>query len=99
MPKIVIYCTCAILICAVFPFPYAYYQFVRLVACGVFGYGAYITHQNGESFLPWLLGGIALLFNPLFPVYLDRATWSIFDVIAAVILLLNIKRITAQDHY
>jgi len=94
MPRMVVYITCLILIGAAFPFPYGYYQFLRLVACGVFGYGAYVTYQKGETFLPWLLGGIALLFNPIFPVYLERSYWFVLDVVAALILLVNIKKIS-----
>ena len=94
MPRMIVYITCLILFGAALPLPYGYYQFLRLVACGVFAFGAYVTHEKGETVLPWLLGGIALLFNPIFPVYLDRSIWFILDVVVALILLINIKKVT-----
>ncbi|MCK5413475.1 MAG: hypothetical protein KAI57_03825 [Candidatus Pacebacteria bacterium] len=36
------------------------------------------------NFWFWGLIAIAILFNPLFPIYLDKATWGIFDVLTVV---------------
>ena len=96
MPKVIIYIVAGLLFVALFPLPYGYYQFLRLVVVGTFGYGAYISYQRKHSILPWLLGGIALLFNPLIPVSFDREIWAVLDVIVGAILLAVSSKVSSQ---
>ena len=53
------------------PLPYGYYTFLRLVVCCATAYLAYETFNDVGKTTGWvvLLGGIALLFNPLLPVH------------------------------
>ena len=65
-----------------------YYILLRWIVAGsalIFAYGFYksnITH--------WALvfGSVAFLFNPIFPVYLDKQTWVIIDLITAMLFFL-----------
>ncbi len=38
----------------------------------------------------WTMGFIALLFNPIMPIYLDKMLWSLIDLIVAVIFIVSI---------
>ena len=68
---------------AVFPFPYAYYSFLRLALTAA-ALVAVFDLKNNENYLWLLFGGIALLFNPLFPIYLTKGIWFPIDLIAAL---------------
>ncbi len=68
------------------PMPYGYYQFVRVAAFGVFAILAY-ERRGDESkvlFTLYLIG--AILFNPIWKVYLGRELWMVADVVWAGIL-------------
>lgn len=75
-----------LLIVALADLPYGFYTFLRLVVCGVAVLGAVKAHANDRGGWTLVLAGIALLFNPVIPVYLDRGTWAILDVASAGIM-------------
>ena len=73
----------ALLLVALGQHPYGYYTFLRwavTVAALVVAWAAFTGFQHWAG---WLFVGIALLFNPLAPVYLDRATWRPIDIASA----------------
>ena len=74
----------AALIClvAILPLPYGFYTFVRLAVTAASVLAA-IQLKNKENFLWVVFAGVALLFNPLFPVYLDRDIWFFIDLIVS----------------
>ncbi len=65
---------------AVFPLPYGFYTFLRLAVTAA-GVIAAIDLRKEENFLWILFGGIALLFNPIFPAHFAREIWLIIDLI------------------
>ena len=67
---------------AVFPLPYGFYTFLRLVVL-VGAFLAAVELKQEDNFLWVLFGGISLLFNPVFPVHLDRGVWFPIDLIVA----------------
>jgi hypothetical protein len=69
---------------------YGYYTLIRFVTCGVTAYGAYFAVEFEKKWWAWALGIIAVLFNPLVPVHLDRGTWAIIDIGAAILLLVSL---------
>jgi len=87
MPKQVIYVTVGILFLGVLSLPYGYYTLLRLVAFGVFAWATFISFENKEKFLPWLFIILAIIFNPIFKVYLPKDVWIIIDIFAGIILL------------
>lgn len=75
------------LLFAILPLPYGYYTLLRLVVCGC----SIVYAIVGWHFLKpiaILSGILALLFNPLIPIYLDKEAWIIINVIAAVYQLI-----------
>ena len=80
----------AMLFAALGRHPYGFYQLLRLVVCGVSAYSAYTANNSGQIRWTWLLGLIALLFNPFVPIYLSRADWLPIDLLVAVVLLVSV---------
>lgn len=67
--------------------PYGYFQFVRLVSCAGFIYLAVQEFKAGNQITGVLSVAGAILFNPIFKIYLRRGTWNTLDVIIAAILI------------
>ena len=74
----------ALLLAATARFPYGFYTFTRIVVCGS---AAFIAVREWEVSRVWSVpfGIIAILFNPIVPIYLNRGTWFFFDIGAAAI--------------
>jgi len=56
-------------------------------AAGLLGW---LQGSGGRVGWMWVFGTVALVFNPLVPLRLGRGTWSVVDVVAALILLTSI---------
>lgn len=82
------YVASAAMIMAVIDFPYAYYQLLRFIAFFAFGIAAYLSFNASEKIIPFVLGFMAIVFNPFIKIYLGRDLWMIVDVIAGVGLAL-----------
>lgn len=70
--------------------PYSYYTLLRFIVCGVTAYGAYFASELGKKGWAWTFGIIAILFNPIIPIHLNRSTWAIIDLGVAVLLLVSL---------
>ena len=75
----------ALLVIAVLPLPYGYYQLLRLAVTAVALYIAWSEYQASNGMTGWALafGLCALLFNPLIPVHLSRESWFVIDLAVA----------------
>jgi len=74
----------AIILClvAVFPLPYDFYAFLRLAVTLASIVAAF--ELKGEGNFLWLLFcGVALVFNPFFPINLDKGLWVVIDLTVA----------------
>jgi len=65
--------------------PYGYYQLLRFFVCGIGAYGAYHSYKQKEVGWAWILGIIALLFNPFIKFYLGKDTWKLLDLASGII--------------
>ena len=74
------------LLLAIFPLPYGYYALLRLVVCFTGIFLAWHSYRMQKIPWVWAMGLIALLFNPVIPVYLGRGLWLIVDIVVAVVL-------------
>lgn len=78
--------------------PYSYYIFLRwiiFISSAIVAYNFYTS-----KFQAWALifGATAFLFNPVFPIYLDKSTWVIFDFVAATLFFLAAYSNKASKH-
>ncbi len=87
-----------VLLLSFFDWNYGYYTFLRLAVTGTAVYYSYYlyTYLKEQNLWFWTLIGIALLFNPLIPIYLhDKSLWLIIDILVAgffIALLLKHKQ-------
>ena len=75
---------------ALFDMPYGYYMLLRLVVCGVslwLIYHLWGADRDDQGQL-WLLGGVALLYNPLVPIYLySKGLWVILNLLTLALFV------------
>tara|TARA_B100001029_G_C14985259_1_gene408561 strand:+ start:455 stop:736 length:282 start_codon:yes stop_codon:yes gene_type:complete len=76
--------TAVMLLFAILPLPYGYYTLLRLVVSISSGISIFHYLENKQMGLALVFGFILLLFNPIFPVYLDKGTWVIIDIIIGI---------------
>ena len=78
-----------LLVAAVLPWPYGYYNFLRLVVCAVAAWLAYTQWRHDDALTGWVvaLAATSVLYNPFVPVYLTRELWSVLNLAGAVVLV------------
>ncbi len=83
--------TAVLLLLALAKLPYGYYSVLRVVVCAVAAYGCYLGYKLHKTGWAWTLGGMAVLFNPLLVIHMDRSMWAIVDIAGAIVLLVSIR--------
>ena len=71
---------------SIFDLPYWYYSFLRIAVCILsinFAF-SYYCHKERFSFLSLTAIVIAMLWNPVIPIHLDREIWIFLDIIAII---------------
>ena len=78
---------CTILVAiGVLELPYGYYMFLRLCLCGAAIAVIYLAFDNLHEVFLWLFGAIAVLYNPIIPIYFgDKSVWIVLNVITILI--------------
>jgi hypothetical protein len=69
---------------------YGYFTLLRFVVCMVAAYSAVLANSRKDEQWTWLFGGIAVLFNPIFPIHLNRQIWSVIDSVVGVLMVASI---------
>lgn len=92
----------ALLVAALFPWPYGYYTLLRLAVCCVSGWVAYEQWRHDDAISGWVVafGAAALLYNPILPIHLTREIWSVLNVITAALFLghlVSLGRMAANE--
>lgn len=83
--------TAILLILAIFSWPYGYYVLLRWIVAIIAAYVAYSLSESGNQKL-WIFVGIAILFNPLVPIYSTKSFWVIADLVSAGLFLAFSKK-------
>jgi uncharacterized membrane protein YhaH (DUF805 family) len=78
-----------LLFVAVGDHPYGYYQFMRVVVFLVAVNAASGSHDIRRPVWMWLYIGIAFLFNPIFPIHLNRQLWASIDFCTAMFFIVG----------
>lgn len=73
------------LLLALLPLPYGYYFLLRWLVAGFSLYLAYRYSGNAAKLTGWALAFlfVAVLWNPIVPIFLDRGSWFVLDLAAA----------------
>lgn len=87
-----------ILLLAIPPiWPYGYYILLRWVVTASAIFLVWVSYNLKKTFWLFLMGIIALLFNPIAPIHLNKETWVIIDLIVATIFLVSIFKIKIYE--
>ncbi len=97
MPKQLIYIAAGFLFVGIFPLPYGYYMLLRLLACVVFAWAAYIAFERNEKYLTWILVILAIVFNPIFKIHFPKELWVVIDFVSGVFLVLIRGKVQGHD--
>lgn len=78
----------AVLFLALFDgWEYGFFTMLRFVVFATTAYVAWMAYGGQKEKWVWVFGFVAVLFNPFFPVHLDRETWVVIDFIVGMFLL------------
>jgi len=69
--------------------PYDYYIILRWIICGISIFNAVGFSKSKLTGWVFVFGALAFLFNPIFPVYLNKSSWVGIDLISAVVFFLS----------
>ncbi len=69
---------------------YGFFTILRFVVFASTAYVAWIAYEEQKEKWVWILGFIAVLFNPFIPIHLTREIWLPIDFITGVFLISNI---------
>ena len=76
---------------AVAEWPYGYYIFLRWITCIA---SILVIFQAFGKSIDWakvVFIIIAILFNPIAPIYLSRSTWIPLDIVIAIVFIFSIR--------
>ncbi len=66
------------------------------MAFGTFGYADYIAYTKNSQSLPWVYGVMAVLFNPIIKIHLQKEYWAVIDIVAGILLLATKGKIKVE---
>ena len=91
--KLLYIAVCIILGIALLSISGGFYTLVRIIVT-IGAVAATIQNSsNGINIWSIIYGGMAILFNPLVPVYLhDKGAWIMIDIIAIILFIIKIVR-------
>lgn len=82
------------LIGALASFPFVYYQLMNWVVVGASLVTVQQAYQRNMTALGWVFALVAVVFNPLAPLYLRADVWQVADITASVLFVLSFYFIT-----
>jgi len=78
------------LLVAIAPLPYVYYQFLRWVTCGIAIFMAIQAYRWKRIWAVWLFGLVAVLFNPIAPIHLTKEIWRPINAACSVLFITSV---------
>jgi hypothetical protein len=83
------------LLLAVLPLPYGFHTLLRIVVTASASFAAYyFFKERDDSQSGIILALVALIFNPLIPIHLDKAIWMPIDIGTAIYMYLVSKKVS-----
>lgn len=77
----------AMSILALVDLPYGYYQLLRIVVAGCAAWIAYFWYIRGNKLGVITFSVIAVIFNPIAKIHMEREIHAIFNVLASAIFV------------
>jgi len=69
--------------------PYNYYTILRWIICGTAIFNAIGFSKSKLTGWMFVFGALAFLFNPIFPIYMNKSSWVGIDLISAVLFFIS----------
>ena len=69
---------------------YGFFTLLRFVVFASTAFIAWMTYEEHKERWAWVFAFLAVLFNPFFPIYLNRDLWSIIDFVTGVFLIVSV---------
>jgi len=76
---------------AIAEWPYGYYILLRWITCITSILVTFKAFEKNNDWAKVVFIVIAILFNPLVPIYLSRSTWIPIDIITAIFFIFAIR--------
>ena|ERR1035437_9188994 len=73
--------------------PYGYFNILRWVVTGVALYNAYLALESKKNSWAFIMGIIVILFNPIAPIFLQKQTWVVLDLITAIVMFVSVGKL------
>jgi hypothetical protein len=70
--------------------PYGYYQLLRIVVTGAAAWIAYSCYGRSNLVGVAAFAAIAIIFNPIAKIHMERELHAIFNVLTAIILIFGL---------
>ena len=67
-----------------------FWKFLEIITCAVSVVVAVFSYHAERMWAVWLLGFVAVLFNPLVPIHLTREIWVVIDMIVATFFAVSV---------
>jgi len=77
----------ALLAIAVASLPYGYFIFMRWFVCAACVFHIYLSYTMRKQLSVVVFAVLAILFNPLVPIHLNKESWMPIDLISAAVIL------------
>ena len=88
------------LIIGCFKLPIGYYTFLRIVICIVSVILLFFPKNGNISWHHIINGLVAIMFNPIIPIYLhSKTTWMVIDMVAAVWFIIQAITIISNKNH
>jgi|SRR3989338_1093670 len=81
----------ALLIAVIPIWPYFFYQFLKLAVFGAAAFSVYLYHKEKNTKWMMVMIVIAIIFNPINPLYFGHFLWSVADIIVALLFFKSPK--------
>lgn len=72
--------------------PYGFYTFLRWIVTLASLFTGYLYYQVELKGSAWIFFIIAILFNPLAPIYMQRETWLVIDILVGIVFIYSLTR-------
>ena len=69
--------------------PYGFYTLLRWIICAVSVYVAYTFYKSKLTGWTFVFSALAILFNPVYPVYLTKSSWVGIDFISSILFFVS----------
>ncbi len=73
--------------------PYWYYQVLKWAVTAIAIFNAYEAHSHKRKEWTIIMTVIAVLFNPILPIFFSKGAWAVVDLITAILMFVSIRKI------